>query len=177
MAGLRKLRGKWYVRIYLPGNSEKLICTGTGDKKEAEKKEALAREQGAEQEAQQLFYDQHLRSVMGRAHTYFSELVEHLNSIAPDVRPDYPLVPPGKAGPVLKHGPYLIRTDDDASPRSIVIRSECKLGKNHEFDVRGAADITAIRCCSTSTNSPMRPGRTWTTITTSSARPSFSKAP
>ena len=36
MAGLRKLRGKWYVRVYLPGGREKLISTKTGDKKRAE---------------------------------------------------------------------------------------------------------------------------------------------
>ncbi len=36
MAGLRKLRGKYYVRVYLPGGKEKLIPTKTGDRKRAE---------------------------------------------------------------------------------------------------------------------------------------------
>lgn len=36
MAGLRKLRGKWYVRVFLPGGREKLIPTKTGDRKRAE---------------------------------------------------------------------------------------------------------------------------------------------
>ena len=36
MAGLRKLRGKYYVRVYLPGGKEKLLPTKTGDRKRAE---------------------------------------------------------------------------------------------------------------------------------------------
>jgi len=36
MAGLRKLKGKWYIRVYLPGGKEQLIPTKTGDKKQAE---------------------------------------------------------------------------------------------------------------------------------------------
>ncbi len=36
MAGLRKLRGKYYVRVFLPGGREKLIPTKTGDRKLAE---------------------------------------------------------------------------------------------------------------------------------------------
>ena len=36
MAGLRKLRGKYYVRVFLPGGKEKLLPTKTGDKKRAE---------------------------------------------------------------------------------------------------------------------------------------------
>ena len=36
MAGLRKLRGKYYVRVFLPGGKEKLIPTKTGDRKLAE---------------------------------------------------------------------------------------------------------------------------------------------
>ncbi len=36
MAGLRKLRGKYYVRVYLPGGREKLLPTQTGDRKLAE---------------------------------------------------------------------------------------------------------------------------------------------
>ncbi len=36
MAGLRKLRGKYYVRVYLPGGKEQLIPTKTGDRKQAE---------------------------------------------------------------------------------------------------------------------------------------------
>lgn len=36
MAGLRKLRGKYYVRVFMPGGKEKLLPTKTGDKKRAE---------------------------------------------------------------------------------------------------------------------------------------------
>ena len=36
MAGLRKLRGKYYVRVFMPGGKEKLLPTKTGDRKRAE---------------------------------------------------------------------------------------------------------------------------------------------
>ena len=36
MAGMRKLKGKWYIRIYLGGGKEKLLPTRTGDRKLAE---------------------------------------------------------------------------------------------------------------------------------------------
>ncbi|MFC1481894.1 tyrosine-type recombinase/integrase [Candidatus Neomarinimicrobiota bacterium] len=35
MAGMRKLRGLWYVRLRLPGGGEKLLPTRTGDKQQA----------------------------------------------------------------------------------------------------------------------------------------------
>lgn len=36
MAGMRKLKGKWYIRVYLGNGKEKLLPTKTGDKKQAE---------------------------------------------------------------------------------------------------------------------------------------------
>ncbi len=36
MAGMRKLKGKWYVRVFLENGKEKLLPTKTGDKKQAE---------------------------------------------------------------------------------------------------------------------------------------------
>ena len=36
MAGLRKLKGKWYVRVYLGNGKEKLLPTKTGDRRLAE---------------------------------------------------------------------------------------------------------------------------------------------
>ncbi len=36
MAGIRKLRGKWYVRVFLENGKEKLLPTKTGDRKQAE---------------------------------------------------------------------------------------------------------------------------------------------
>ena len=36
MAGMRKLKGKWYIRVYLPDGREKLLPTRTGDRKLAE---------------------------------------------------------------------------------------------------------------------------------------------
>ena len=36
MAGLRKLKGKWYIRVYLDNGKEKLLPTKTGDRKRAE---------------------------------------------------------------------------------------------------------------------------------------------
>ena len=37
MAALRKLKGKWYIRVRLPNSREKLIGTGTGDEREAKR--------------------------------------------------------------------------------------------------------------------------------------------
>ena len=36
MAGMRKLRGKWYIRVHLVNGKEKLLPTKTSDKKQAE---------------------------------------------------------------------------------------------------------------------------------------------
>lgn len=44
MAGMRKLRGKWYIRVFLPGGKEKLLPTKTGDRKLAEAKKRLIEE-------------------------------------------------------------------------------------------------------------------------------------
>ncbi len=44
MAGLRKLRGKYYVRVFLPGGKEKLLPTKTGDRKQAEAKRRIIEE-------------------------------------------------------------------------------------------------------------------------------------
>ncbi len=114
-------------------------------KKEAEKKEELARQQGSEQEAQRAFYTEHLRDLMLRAEKYFSELVEQLNAVSPDVGPDISLAPPGKPAPVLKQGSYLFKADDDDNPMSMVVRTECKLEKKYEYDVRGIAETNRFR--------------------------------
>lgn len=45
MAGMRRLRGKWYIRVFLPGGKEKLLPTKTGDRKQAEAKKRLIEEQ------------------------------------------------------------------------------------------------------------------------------------
>ncbi|MBC8551568.1 MAG: hypothetical protein H8D23_18125, partial [Candidatus Brocadiales bacterium] len=37
MAALRKLKGKWYIRVRLPNTREKLIGTGTSDEREAKR--------------------------------------------------------------------------------------------------------------------------------------------
>ena len=44
MAGMRKLKGKWYIRVYLGNGKEKLLPTKTGDRKQAEAKRRLIEE-------------------------------------------------------------------------------------------------------------------------------------
>lgn len=44
MAGLRKLRGKYYIRLRLPNGKEKLIPTKTGDRRLAEARKRLVEE-------------------------------------------------------------------------------------------------------------------------------------
>ncbi|NQV16215.1 site-specific integrase [bacterium] len=44
MAALRKLKGKWYIRVRLPNAREKLIGTGTSDEREAKRLMRLVQE-------------------------------------------------------------------------------------------------------------------------------------
>ena len=111
-------------------------------KKEAQKKEELERQRNAELAAQQAFYDEHLRPVMRRVHDYFSELVEQLNKVEPDVHPEYPLAPEGQPPVVLKQGNYNFRSDDFERPRTIIVRAECELEKQYEFFVRTGSAVT-----------------------------------
>lgn len=69
MAGLRKLKGRWYIRIYLPGGKEKLIPTKTGDRKQAE-----ARKRQIEQK--EFLVRARLASDIDRTATRLSEAVE-----------------------------------------------------------------------------------------------------
>jgi len=111
-------------------------------KKQVEEKEQQERQQDAELKAQQEFYDEHLVQVMRRAHDYFSELVQQLNAVAPDVSPTYPLAPPQEPPLVLKQEGYGFRSDSYEKPTSIIVHCECRLDKRREFFVRSKAAVT-----------------------------------
>ena len=110
-------------------------------KKQVEEKEQKERQQDAELKAQQAFYDNHLLEVMRRAHDYFSELVAHLNTVAPEVSPTYPLAPPLGPPITLKQEGYVFRSDSYEKPMNISVHCECHLEKRCEFYVRTKAAV------------------------------------
>ena len=111
-------------------------------KKEAEKKEQLEREQGEEREAQQAFYDTQLRPVLRRAHDYLLELVDTLNTVAPDVTASFCLDPEQKQTFSMKQGTYTFRGGDYDKPLELVVSSECRLAKSPEYYVRSKAAVS-----------------------------------
>lgn len=110
-------------------------------KKEAEQKEELARQEDAELQAREAYYCQELRPALHRAHDYFEELVQHLNAVERDIRPDYPLAPAGQPPIELRQGNYLCRADSHDSPRSVLVKTECVLDKKREIRVNGQAEF------------------------------------
>ncbi len=110
-------------------------------KKEAEKKEAEQRQEGTELEAREAYYEQHIKSAMRRAHDYFMELVDTLNTVAPDVTAPYP-VDPVKGAPLgLKHGRYIFRSDEQDDPRKLIVACDCALEERREFYVQTKAAV------------------------------------
>lgn len=110
-------------------------------KKQVEEKEQQERQQNAALEAQQAFYETHLREVMRRTHDYFSELVEHLNAVAPEVSPAYSLAPPQEPPISLKQEGYSFRSDSYEKPTNILVNCVCSLEQRCEFYVRSKVAI------------------------------------
>jgi hypothetical protein len=97
----------------------------------------------AELEAQQEFYQEHLRPVMVRAYGYFAEVVENLNIVAPDVKAIYPLNPLLENGVALKQSQYTFRSDNRESPHQIDIFCKGTLEKPHEFYLSSQKSVLA----------------------------------
>ena len=89
--------------------------------------------QDAQREVQAQFYQQHLRPVMQRAYTYFAEIVENLNIVAPEIKTRYPLNPLLESGISLRQAQYKFRADNRENPQQIDIFCRCTLEKPHEF--------------------------------------------
>jgi|GEM_PF-3330480 len=97
----------------------------------------------AEMEAQQIFYQEHLRPVMVRAYEYFAEIVENLNIVAPDVKANYPLNPLLEHGVALKQAQYDFKSDNKDNPHKIDIFCKCTLEKPHEFYLPNQKSVLA----------------------------------
>jgi hypothetical protein len=104
-------------------------------KKEVEDKEEEARQQDAALKAQQEFYATQLRPAMQRAHTYFAELVETLNTLDREVKVPYALAPPKERPLELKHGQYVFRSDDYENPYKLFITCDCAFEQSMEYVV------------------------------------------
>ena len=111
-------------------------------KNEAEKKEAAKQREIAELHAQQDYYEQHLHAVMRRAHDYFSELVDTLNKVAPDVRAPYPADPNTQEPVGVKHGAYSFRSDEYDKPTKLLVTCDCELEEPREFYVKTPAAVS-----------------------------------
>lgn len=72
---------------------------------------------------------------MLRAYQYFSDIVENLNIVAPDINPGYPLNPLLKEEVALKQGDYKFNFDNGKTPHQIDIRCSCTLERPQEFHV------------------------------------------
>jgi hypothetical protein len=93
-------------------------------------------QQDAELEAQEEFYNTHLRPVMLRANSYFAEIVDNLNTVAPEIYPAYQLDPLQQREITLNQGSYLYRADHVENPRRIDMSCNCTLVDAQEFYVR-----------------------------------------
>ena len=91
--------------------------------------------QNAELKAQEEFYLTQLQPAMVRAYEYFSELVENLNIVAPDVRPAYPIGPRDNHQITLRQGDYEFDFDHVKKPRVLRIYCSCTLERPLEFHV------------------------------------------
>lgn len=91
--------------------------------------------QDAELRAQEEFYDAQLKPVMVRAYDYFSEIVENLKIVAPDIRPNYPIDPQEREGITLNQSDYQFDFDNVKNPRQINIYCTCTLEQPREFHV------------------------------------------
>ena len=106
-------------------------------KSEADRLKDAELDKEAELSLQQAFYTEQLRPVMLRADKYFSELVSTLATVAPEVRPVYPLDPtPGKSLS-LEQADYSFHSDSGENPLQVDVICSCTMERPMEYRVRG----------------------------------------
>jgi len=93
--------------------------------------------QDLELAAQEAFYRESLRPVMVQALHYFSDLVEKLEIVKPEIRPAYPLNPLIKRPVKLRQSDYKVQADSENSPHQIDITCRCTLDRPLEFYLPG----------------------------------------
>jgi hypothetical protein len=72
---------------------------------------------------------------MLRAYNYFTEIIENLQIIGPEIYPSYPIGPPEKKQVTLKQIDYKFNFDNGKNPRQIDILCHCVLEQPLEFHV------------------------------------------
>lgn len=99
-------------------------------------------ERAAEHRENEQYYEVSLQPVMQRALGYFSELVENLRMVAPDIKLSYPLDPRSDVEVELVQGSYSYDFDHRESPRQLVIGCVCTMADPIEFylGTKDAAD-------------------------------------
>jgi hypothetical protein len=100
---------------------------------EVKKRKADELKQNVELQAQEDFYNAQLQPVMLQAYDYFSEIVESLQIVAPDIRPSYPFEPLQKQGISFHQSDYEFDFDSAKNPRQINIYCTCTLERPLEF--------------------------------------------
>jgi len=91
------------------------------------------RMESEQREADEAFYRESLLPVMREAHAYFSEVVDSLQIISPDVSPRYPLNPTAEKDTALRQCEYRYRVDDGKNPREVDVLCQAVLDRPVEF--------------------------------------------
>jgi hypothetical protein len=101
----------------------------------------------SELQEQAVFYRDELRPVMIQALEYFSDIVQKLNIVKPEIHPNYPLNPLSEKPLSLIQQDYSLDFDNRAEPRQIDIFCSCDLPYPQKFYVpsRDAARAYADR--------------------------------
>lgn len=104
-------------------------------KKQAEDRRALEEAEARRRAERERIYRAEILPRLESAFTYLSQLVEHLNYVRPDVRPEY--VIPGY-GPLegLVQGDYGIKSDSRRNMKQIVVHYVCRGEGVVKFEVR-----------------------------------------
>lgn len=102
-------------------------------RKEVAKIQSQQQQESAQREADEAFYQETLRPVMLEAHGYFSEIVDNLSIISPDVFPEYALDPTSGKDVRLRQCDYKYRVDDGRAPREVDVLCQAVLDRPVEF--------------------------------------------
>ena len=89
--------------------------------------------ESAQREADEAFYEEKLKPVMLEAHSYFSEVVDNLLIISPEVFPEYALDPTAGKDVKLRQCDYKYRVDDGRAPREVDVLCQAVLDRPVEF--------------------------------------------
>lgn len=90
---------------------------------------------------QEIYYQTHLKPIMVKAHTYFSELVDKLKVVNPEIRPTYPLITKTRSNVTFDQSNYRYYSDDAENPGKVDILCDCCLTNPLEFSHSSQAAV------------------------------------